>query len=86
MHWNVAPDALFGSARLVLVLDCWLNDCNRRGAAYLNNFQLTWLIIRYRDDARCLLFLLYSCFLALPSLHTSMQVQLLTYEHVQLRG
>ena len=28
MHWNVAPDALPGSAaRLVRVLDCWPNDC-----------------------------------------------------------
>ena len=27
MHWNVAPDALPGSARLVRVLDRWLNDC-----------------------------------------------------------
>ena len=25
MHWNVAPDALPGSARLVRVLDRWLN-------------------------------------------------------------
>ena len=34
MHWNMAPDALSGSARLVRVLDRWLNDCNRHGAAY----------------------------------------------------
>ena len=27
MHWNVAPDALPGSARLVHVLDRWLNNC-----------------------------------------------------------
>ena len=27
MHWNVAPDALPGSKRLVRVLDRWLNDC-----------------------------------------------------------
>ena len=26
MHWNVAPDALPGSAMLVHVLDHWLND------------------------------------------------------------
>ena len=26
MHWNVPPDALPGSATLVRVLDCWLND------------------------------------------------------------
>ena len=26
MHWNVAPDALPGSARLVRVLDRWPND------------------------------------------------------------
>ena len=26
MHWNLAPDALPGSARLVRVLDCWRND------------------------------------------------------------
>ena len=29
MHWNVAPDALPGSARLVRVLDHWRNDCLR---------------------------------------------------------
>ena len=28
MHWNVAPDALPGSARLVRVLDRWRNDCD----------------------------------------------------------
>ena len=28
MHWNVAPDALPVSARLVRILDRWLNDCN----------------------------------------------------------
>ena len=27
MHWNVALDALPVSARLVRVLDRWLNDC-----------------------------------------------------------
>ena len=27
MHLNVPPDALPGSATLVRVLDCWLNDC-----------------------------------------------------------
>ena len=27
MHWNVALDALPGSARLVRVLDRWHNDC-----------------------------------------------------------
>ena len=27
MHWNVAPDALPGSARLIRILDHWLNDC-----------------------------------------------------------
>ena len=27
MHWNVAPDALPGSATFVRVLDRWLNDC-----------------------------------------------------------
>ena len=27
MHWNVAPDALPGSATFVHVLDRWLNDC-----------------------------------------------------------
>ena len=26
MHWNVAPDALLGSAGLVSVLDRWHND------------------------------------------------------------
>ena len=28
MHWNVAPNALPGSARLVHVLDRWLNNCS----------------------------------------------------------
>ena len=27
MHWNVAPDALPGSATFVRVLDRWRNDC-----------------------------------------------------------
>ena len=27
MHWNVSPDALPGSVRLIRVLDRWLNDC-----------------------------------------------------------
>ena len=27
MHWNVAPDALPVSVRLVRVLDRWRNDC-----------------------------------------------------------
>ena len=27
MHWNVAPDALPGSARLVHILDHWPNNC-----------------------------------------------------------
>ena len=27
MHWNVPLDGLSGSATLVRVLDCWLNDC-----------------------------------------------------------
>ena len=27
MHWNVAPDALPGSATFVRVLDRWFNDC-----------------------------------------------------------
>ena len=27
MHWNVAPEALPESARLVLFLDRWLNNC-----------------------------------------------------------
>ena len=26
MHWNVTLDALPGSAKLVCVLDCWLNN------------------------------------------------------------
>ena len=26
MHQNVAPDTLPGSARIVPVMDCWLND------------------------------------------------------------
>ena len=30
MHWNVAPDALPVSARLVRVLDRWPNDCGLR--------------------------------------------------------
>ena len=30
MHWNVAPDALPGSARLVRVLDRWPNDCDKK--------------------------------------------------------
>ena len=27
MHWNVAPDALPGSATFVRILDRWRNDC-----------------------------------------------------------
>ena len=27
MHWNVVPDALIVSARLVRILDHWYNDC-----------------------------------------------------------
>ena len=30
MHWNVAPDALPGSAMFVRILDRWLDDCSEQ--------------------------------------------------------
>ena len=34
MHWNVALDALPGSARLVRILDGWCNNWNKDGNLY----------------------------------------------------
>ena len=46
MHWNVAPDALPISARLVHILDCW------RTSKYHSNIgtfiELHWSLVKAR--------------------------------------
>ena len=46
MHWNVAPDALPISARLVQILDCW------RTSKYHSNIgtfiELHWSLVKAR--------------------------------------
>ena len=39
MHWNVAPDALPASARLVRVLDRWLNDYKKHDKIMFRDVQ-----------------------------------------------